>query len=214
MLLLGQFESPFVRRVGIALRLYGYDFEHRPYSVFRDAEQIAAFNPLRRVPTLVLEDGTVLTETFVCLEVVDERVAHEHPDKPLLLARSGPQRREGLRVAALCGGTCDKAVSLVYERVVREQASAVWSARCHLQVRDALAAIEATFAQGGSPYLFGDAPSHADIAASCMLTFIAGAHPGYLDAFSLPALRALNARVEAWPEAQQTLQPFDVPLPT
>jgi hypothetical protein len=65
MLLIGQHDSPFVRRVGIALDLYGLSYQHEPYSVFRDAEKIAAYNPLRRVPTLVLDDGVALSETFV-----------------------------------------------------------------------------------------------------------------------------------------------------
>ena len=54
MILIGQFDSPFVRRVAITMRLYGIVFEHRPWSTFGDAERIAAYNPLRRVPTLVL----------------------------------------------------------------------------------------------------------------------------------------------------------------
>jgi glutathione S-transferase len=57
MILIGHFDSPFVRRVAIALRLYEMSFEHRAWSVFGDADKIARFNPLRRVPTLVLEDG-------------------------------------------------------------------------------------------------------------------------------------------------------------
>ena len=30
MILIGRYDSPFVRRVGIALTLYGMAFEHRP----------------------------------------------------------------------------------------------------------------------------------------------------------------------------------------
>src|SRR3984893_4699173 len=60
MILIGQYDSPFVRRVAIALRLYGIGYEHRPWSTFGDADRIAAFNPLRRVPTLVLDDGESL----------------------------------------------------------------------------------------------------------------------------------------------------------
>jgi glutathione S-transferase len=30
MILIGQYDSPFVRRVGIALTLYGITFEHQP----------------------------------------------------------------------------------------------------------------------------------------------------------------------------------------
>ena len=37
MILIGQYDSPFVRRVGIALRLYGLAFEHQPWSAFSDA---------------------------------------------------------------------------------------------------------------------------------------------------------------------------------
>ncbi|HEX2669966.1 MAG TPA: glutathione S-transferase N-terminal domain-containing protein, partial [Polyangiaceae bacterium] len=57
MILIGQYDSPFVRRVGIALRHYGLSFEHRPWSVWGNAAQIAQHNPLRRVPTLLLDDG-------------------------------------------------------------------------------------------------------------------------------------------------------------
>ena len=63
MFLIGQYDSPFVRRVAIALRLYGIPFEHRPWSTFGDAETIAPYNPLRRVPTLVLDDGEALIES-------------------------------------------------------------------------------------------------------------------------------------------------------
>jgi Glutathione S-transferase, N-terminal domain len=52
MILIGQYDSPFVRRVAIALRLYGLPFEHRPWSTFGEGDKIAPFNPLRRVPTL------------------------------------------------------------------------------------------------------------------------------------------------------------------
>ena len=44
MMLIGQYDSPFVRRVGIALTTYGMVFEHRPWSVFGDADKIAAYN--------------------------------------------------------------------------------------------------------------------------------------------------------------------------
>ena len=71
MILIGQYDSPFTRRVGIALTLYGLAFEHRPWSTFGDAEKIRPYNPLVRVPTLVLDDGEVLVESHGILDYLD-----------------------------------------------------------------------------------------------------------------------------------------------
>ena len=60
MILIGQYDSPFVRRVGIALTLYGRAFEHRPWSAWGDAERLRSVNPLTRVPVLLLDDGEVV----------------------------------------------------------------------------------------------------------------------------------------------------------
>ena len=74
MFLIGQYDSPFVRRVAIALRLYGLAFEHKPWSTFGDADKIAPYNPLLRVPTLVLDDGEALIDSAMILDYLDERV--------------------------------------------------------------------------------------------------------------------------------------------
>src|SRR6201993_1863132 len=116
MILIGQFDSPFVRRVAIALRLHGIAFEHRPWSSFSDADKIAPYNPLRRVPTLVLDDGEALIESTAILDYLDELVG---PEKAMIAAR-GAERRHALKICALATGLADKAVSLVYERVLRK----------------------------------------------------------------------------------------------
>src|SRR5262245_4872288 len=100
MILIGQYDSPFVRRVGIALRLYDLAFEHRPWSVFGDAERIAPLNPLRRVPTLVLDDGEVLIESGAILDHLDELAG---PSRALIAER-GEARRHALKVCALATG--------------------------------------------------------------------------------------------------------------
>src|ERR1700719_9193 len=126
MILIGQYDSPFVRRVAIALRLYGLAFEHRPWSTFGDADKIAPHNPLRRVPTLVMDDGEALIESMAILDYLDELVG---PDKAMMAPR-GPQRRHALKICALATGLGDKSVSLVYERVLRKDASKLWVERC------------------------------------------------------------------------------------
>src|SRR4051794_9416041 len=90
MILIGQFDSPFVRRVGIALRLYDLPFEHRPWSTFGDADKIAPYNPLRRVPTLVLDDGEGLIERTAILDYFDEKAGAS----PAMIAGNSPRPRE------------------------------------------------------------------------------------------------------------------------
>jgi glutathione S-transferase len=205
MILIGQFDSPFVRRVGIALKLYGAAFEHRPWSTFGDADQIAPYNPLRRVPTLVLDDGAVLVETLAILDWLDETAG---PTRALL-PRTGPQRRDQLQICALAGGLCDKAVALIYERALHEATSQTWIERCRDQVRDALATLETR--RGAGAFIWGDGPGHADIALACALRFVTDAHPGLFDPQNYPALaRHLNA-CEALPVFGEISQPFIPP---
>src|ERR1700722_10739408 len=106
MILMGQYDSPFVRRVAIAMRLYRIGYEHRPWSTFGDADRIASFNPLRRVPTLVLVNGEVLIESGTILDHFDESVG---PSRAMI-ADAGDPRRHALKVCALATGLADKAV--------------------------------------------------------------------------------------------------------
>jgi glutathione S-transferase len=60
MILVGQYDSPFVRRVAIALNHYGMSFERRALSTFQNFEEMLAINPLAKVPALILTDGAEL----------------------------------------------------------------------------------------------------------------------------------------------------------
>jgi len=207
MILIGQYDSPFVRRVAIALRLYGLAFQHRPWSTFGDADKIAPFNPLRRVPTLVFEDGEVLIESTAILDYLDEVVG---PEKAMI-ADSGPERRHALKICALATGLGDKAVSLVYERVLRKDQSKLWVERCEAQIAGVLDVLETERAAIASPYWFGGRIGHADVAVGCVLRFTAEAHPGLLDAARYPALVAHAARCEALPPFREIVQKLAPP---
>jgi len=206
MILIGQYDSPFVRRVGIALRLYGMAFEHRPWSTFSDADKLRAFNPLTRVPTLVIEGGETLIDSGAILDYLDERAGDRS-----LIARAGPARRQALKVCALGTGLADKAVALFYERALHEQQSPLWAERCRTQVNAALDALEADCGARPTPYWFGDAIGHADIAVACALRFTREAHPGLLDDARTPALAAHAARCEALDAFRVIAQPFAPP---
>ncbi|WP_426439531.1 glutathione S-transferase family protein [Bradyrhizobium genosp. P] len=206
MFLIGQYDSPFVRRTAIALRLYGLPFEHRPWSTFGDAEKVAAYNPLRRVPTLVLDDGEALIESGAILDHLDELAG---PDKAMI-ARSGAERRKHLRIAALATGLGDKAVSLIYERVLRKEPLTLWVERCQAQISGVLEALEQERAAVTTPYWFGRRLGHADIAVACVLRFTGEAHPALFDD-RYPALKAHAARCEALPPFQEIVQPLAPP---
>lgn len=207
MILIGQYDSPFVRRVAIALRLYGLPFEHRPWSTFGDGDKIAPHNPLRRVPTLVLDDGEALIESMAILDYLDELVG---PHKAMMAPR-GPERRHALKICALATGLGDKSVSLVYERVLRKDASKLWVERCEAQIGGVLEVLEAERAAIALPYWFGERIGHADIAVTCVLRFTGEAHPQLFDSARYPALAAHAARCEALPPFQEVVQPLIPP---
>src|SRR6185312_10454912 len=119
------------------------------------------FNPLRRVPVLVLDDGEALVESAAILDALDA-MAVERGLVPLLPA-AGASRRRALRIAALATGAADKAVSLLYEHVLRKGPSrnAVWVERCTAQIGATLDVLEAERAAiGDGPWL--GSLSHAD----------------------------------------------------
>lgn len=207
MILIGQYDSPFVRRVGIALTLYELPFTHRPWSAFGDADRIRAYNPLTRVPTLVLDDGEALVESHSILDHLDSLV----PEERAMFPREEPARRRALKVAALATGAADKAVSLFYELRLHSAASEVWIARCQTQIGTTLAALEADRAGRESDYWFGTRIGHADIAVAAMLRFLGEAHPGLAAPGAYPHLAAQAARLEALPAFKTIQQPFIPP---
>jgi glutathione S-transferase len=208
MILIGQYDSPFVRRVAIALRRYDLAYQHRPWSVWGDAEQIAAFNPLRRVPVLVMDDGVALVESSAILDALDDLAG---PTRALL-PRSGPDRRAGLRVCSLATGLADKAVVLLYEHVLRteDRRSAVWVSRCQDQIRDALALLDSERSARPTQYWLGDQLTHPDIAVACVLRFLSEAHPALLPPTDFPALSAHAAHCESLPEFREIYQRLEV----
>jgi glutathione S-transferase len=207
MILIGQYDSPFVRRVGIALTLYDLPFEHRPWSVFGDAEKIRPINPLVRVPTLVLDNGEVLIESHSILDYVDSLV----PADRTMFPATEPARHQALKIAALATGMAEKAVSLFYEKRLHEQVSDVWVERCHAQITAVVAALEADRTGRRSNYWFGDRIGHADIAIAAALRFLTEAHPRLVSLADFPALGAHAKQLEALPAFQAIKQPFIPP---
>jgi glutathione S-transferase len=209
MLLIGMFDSPFVRRVAISMKLLDIPFEHANWSVGKDFDQIRKYNPLGRVPTLVLDNGESLIESAAILDYLDELVAAERA----LLPRSGAARRLSLKAMVTASGAAEKGVSMVYERAFRpaEKRHQPWVDRCSSQVHGGLTQLNKLYEQCGNDWLLGKSISQADITTCCVFTFLSDAIPLTKDQAPYPALHALVERAETLPEFKSTRLAFFVP---
>jgi len=198
MILIGMFDSPFVRRVAVSMNLLQVPFEHRNWSVGKDFELIRQFNPLGRVPALVQTDGDTLIESAAILDFLDENA----PAGLALLPRSGEARREALRIMAIAVGGAEKAVDQLYETAFRppEKRYRPWVERCHTQMHAALAELDRLCQVRGGEWLIGNRITQADVTATCVYTFLSEALDINRDAVMYPALSAVAARCEALPE--------------
>jgi glutathione S-transferase len=210
MLLIGMFDSPFVRRVAVSMKLLDVPFEHANWSVGKDFDRIREFNPLGRVPTLVTDDGLRLMESAAILDHLDEMAG---PDRALL-PRSGVDRRTALNLIAMATGAAEKGVLQLYERVFRpeEKRHAPWVQRCHAQMSAALAALDRAVGERGvSQWLVGKRMTQADITAACAFTFLNDALRVAADRVMYASLATLAARCESLPAFQETRLAFHPP---
>lgn len=207
MQLIGQYDSPFVRRVGIALTLYELDFEHLPLSTFGDGGAFSHLNPLRRVPTLVLNESEALIDSYAILDALDEMHGREHA----LIAPAGPARRAALRRCALATGVADKAVAYIYARLFAPSLDPVFTTRTEAQLRDGLAVLDAECAARSGAWWHGTSPGHDDIAVACVARFLSEAYRWLIRLEDYPALAAHSARAEARVEFQTIQQVFIPP---
>jgi glutathione S-transferase len=196
MILVGQYDSPFVRRVAISMRVLGFEYEHDTRSVFGDFEDMLRTNPLGRIPALILDDGEVMIDSAAILDYLDQAVG---PERALLPA-AGAARWRALQLVALATGGIDKAGAAAYERIIRPAALRwpEWIARCRSQAAGALAALAA------EPWPDGGRLDQPHISTGCLLRYVRLVDPELLPAGRHPSLDALHERCEALPEFQAT----------
>jgi glutathione S-transferase len=203
MLLIGMLDSPFVRRVAVSMRLRGLSYEHGNWSVGRDFERIRQYSPLGRVPTLVLDDGTVLVESAAILDYLDDNAGDDQAGATrALLPEHGVARRDCLQLMALAIGAAETARDSIYEQLMRpaEKLHQPWLDRRLSQMHAALAQLEQrATARTNSEWLLGEKLTQADITVACCFTFMSEAVPLAADA-PYPALRARVLRMEQRPE--------------
>lgn len=194
MILVGQLDSPFVRRVATTLTHYDVPFDRHVLSVFGDRDEVAHLNPLGKVPALIIDEGETLIDSAMILDYLDERAGPENALTPA----SGVARRTVLRLATIAMGVSERAVQLRIETVRRP---------VHLQnpefidqyrrsIRESLEYLER---EAGAPWMAGDGPTQADFSLTAALTHLTGKVPEFADLRPWPKLAALRETGEALP---------------
>lgn len=203
MILVGQYDSPFVRRVAVSLRVLGFDYKHDTRSVFGDFDSMLKTNPLGRIPSLILPNGETLIDSAAMIDWLDQQVGPARA----LIPQSGPARQRALHLIALGTGAIDKIGAATYERVIRPSAYRwpEWIARCRQQGSGAIAALAA------EPWPAGSL-DQAQITAACMIRYVKMVDPEIMPPGRYPALDAFSARCEAMPEFKATY-PADYAVP-
>lgn len=196
MKLYGNFLSPYVRRVAIAMRNMGLPYEMENFLVFAEPEKLGGKNPLTRIPMLELDDGEVLVESTAILDALDEIAG---PDKALT-PPAGAERRKILKIMAIATGATEGAQWAFYEIRFHpeEKQHQPWIERNEARALSALAWLEERAAEAGGGWLDGSGKmTNADIAAAVALSFVKKVRPNLKLDGRFPALEAFTARLEA-----------------
>lgn len=167
MKLIGSPTSPYVRKARVVLAEKKLDYQFEIENVWEPDTKIQSFNPIGKVPCLLVEDNEAIYDSRVIVEYLDTL-------SPVmrLIPQSGRERTDVKCWEALADGLLDAGVTIVKEKQrPAEQISQAWIDRQYGKIHAALAAMSKGL--GTQPFCAGVNYSLADIAVGCAL--------GYLD---------------------------------
>jgi glutathione S-transferase len=172
MKLIGSLASPYVRKVRVVLAEKKLDCQFELENVWAPDTIISTLNPLGKVPSLVMEDGTVMIDSRVMVEYLDTLT-------PVckLLPPNGRDRADVKCWEALADGMLDAAIIVRLERTQRpiELQSEDWIARQMRKVHLGLASLSEKL--GEQAYCAGKNYSLADVAVGCTLGWLSFRFP-------------------------------------
>jgi len=172
MKLLGGIISPYTRKVRIVLAEKKIECEFEIADVNPPENPVNAHNPLGKIPTLLMDDGTALFDSRVIVEFLDSV-------SPLarLIPDDNRERVAVRRWEALADGCLDAGLLVRYESVrPKKEQSAAWSSKQTGKLKRSLAAIAGEL--GERAWCHGDRYTLADIAVGCCLGWLNFRQPG------------------------------------
>ena len=175
MKLLASPASPYTRKVRIVLAEKRIDCDLETVDVQPAENPVNAHNPLGKIPTLVLDDGTALYDSRVIVEFLDSvsPISRLIPDDTR-------ERVAVRRWEALADGVLDAGLLVRYESL-RDKAeqSAAWVGKQLSRMRRGMAQMQADL--NGKPWCHNGRYSLADIAVGCCLGWLGFRKPGDVD---------------------------------
>ena len=197
MKLVGSKTSPYVRKARVILAERSIPFEFVEESAWTAETTVPRYNPLNKVPALVMDDGDSIYDSIVICEYLDA-ISGGGLIPPEPRARAKVRRDE-----ALGDGIADAGITAFLER--KREASRqdpTWIARQLDKVNAGIAALAQHL--GSRQYLGGGQPNMADIACACALFWVEFRMPELKWRAAHPNLGAWAARMESRPAFQST----------
>lgn len=194
--------SPFVRKVLVYLKELGLEdkveFAKVSTTVVDQSAELAAANPVTKIPTLVMDNGKPLYDSRVITQYLASLVPScgYYPTE-------GEARWDVLRLEATAEGMMDAAVNNRYERGLRP-AEKQWDAWSDGQLKKVYGAMKALDAAAAS---FGDNINAGIIATACACGYLDFRYADMGWRESYPTLAAWYARFSERKSMQETMPP-------
>lgn len=149
--------SPYARKVRIALAEKNIPFELITEVPWNNDTSVPQYNPLEKLPVLLLEDGRAIYESAYILEWLERK----YPSPPLMPPETDAYL-EARRYMVLADGVCDAFLIYFFETLrAEEHRSVPWLARQLRKVESGVAAIARDLAD--CDYAVGGRLTLADI---------------------------------------------------
>jgi glutathione S-transferase len=175
MKLLASTASPYTRKVRIVLAEKKIECELQPVDVFPVDNPVNAHNPLGKIPTLVLDDGTALYDSRVIVEFLDNASPISR-----LIPEDVRDRVAVRRWEALADGVLDAGLLVRYESMRdKKERSQDWSDKQLARMRRGCEQMSKEIE--GRTWCHGGRYSLADIALGCCLGWLGFRRPGDAD---------------------------------